>query len=260
MKTPNIFFWRKTPAEKAEEMIQAFISLAPKIKETLRDISKMQLSDGQLSGVMYDYYKNWDEHIAMPVDRFDELADEMDAAGTFTKPTDNRIVATPLSVMKELETVPTPFTLDGLDEKIATMKDKSKLLNQRYAKEQIDGLCKRLENRKKYRENVEFYDGFPNTTDEKIDDLLAKYKLVIDTSDLFIPTFPKEAIDIMKKYTEVTLKVSGETPVYYVIAEEKDFKKKREKLDPILLAQSPFGFYWQILGAWDKEMLLLHEL
>ena len=23
---------------------------------------------------------------------------------------------------------------------------------------------------------------------------------------------------------------------------------------------SSFGFYWQILGAWDKEMLLLSEL
>ena len=38
------------------------------------------------------------------------------------------------------------------------------------------------------------------------------------------------------------------------------FRKAYEKRDPILLAQSPFGFYWQILGAWDKEMLLLGEL
>jgi len=173
---------------------------------------------------------------------------------------DERKVATPLSVMGELERVPTPFTLDKLDEKIGTLKDKSKMLNQRYAKQQIDGLCKRLENRKKYLENIEFFTSYHNTTDEKIDDLLKKYKLEINTSELFIPTFPKEAIDIMKEYTEVTKKISGETPVYYVIAEAKDFKKKREKLDPILLVQSPFGFYWQILGAWDKEMLLLSEL
>jgi uncharacterized lipoprotein len=47
---------------------------------------------------------------------------------------------------------------------------------------------------------------------------------------------------------------------FYVIAEEKSFKSAAEKRDPILLVQSPFGFYWQILGAWDKEMILLSEL
>lgn len=49
-------------------------------------------------------------------------------------------------------------------------------------------------------------------------------------------------------------------PVFYVIAEESDFKEKDKKRDPILLAQSPFGVYYDILGAWDKEMLLLSEL
>ena len=49
---------------------------------------------------------------------------------------------------------------------------------------------------------------------------------------------------------------------YYIriIAQEKDFKSKVEKNDPMLLVQSPVGFFWQILGAWDEEMLLLSEL
>ncbi len=44
------------------------------------------------------------------------------------------------------------------------------------------------------------------------------------------------------------------------IADKKDFEKKDKRRDPILLAQSPFGHFWQILGAWDKEMLFLEEL
>ncbi len=95
---------------------------------------------------------------------------------------------------------------------------------------------------------------------EKISTLLRKYKLCLKATDLFIPTFPADAIATMKAYKETTLKVCGEEPVFYVIAEESDFKKKEKKLDPILLVQSPFGFFWQILGAWDKEMLLLCEL
>jgi hypothetical protein len=64
----------------------------------------------------------------------------------------------------------------------------------------------------------------------------------------------------MKKYTNNMKKLCQKKPVFYVIAEPDKFKKAYEKRDPILLVQSPFGFYWQILGAWDKEMILLSEL
>lgn len=261
LKIKSLFFWRKdkqTEIQKAEEMLQLYTKYIPEIRKIMRDNPEDQLSDGQMVGQMYDYYNTLDDTTNNTFVMTGNST--VISSGVILPPHDPRIAATPLSVMCELETVPTPFTVENLQEKIDTLKDKSKLLNQRYAKAQIVGLTKRLENRKKYEENFKFYNSFPNTTDDKIDILIAKYKLEINTSDLFIPTFPKEAIDIMKEYSRVTKKISGETPVYYVIAEPKDFKKKREKLDPILLAQSPFGFYWQILGAWDKEMLLLSEL
>lgn len=226
----------------------------------MREEESDERSDGEIIGEMYDYYKDAEEvtRDAMSVWNGNVTVSSngqvMDA--------DKRKIVTPVEVMHELEKVPTPFdvNLKDLDEKIETLKDKSKLLHQRYAKAQIDGLIKRLQNRKKYKDEVKFYSSFPNTTDDKIDDLLAKYKLVMKTSDLFVPTFPKDAVDIMKKYTEVTKRITGENPVYYVIAEVKDFQKKQKKLDPILLVQSPFGFYWQVLGAWDKEILILSEL
>lgn len=256
IQTNGIFFWRtkKSMAQKAEEMMAIFVKMAPEIKKIMRadrDELGNPISDGKRAGIMYDYYQNAEEHTR-------EVAPWTDLP--MSVPNDDRVDKKPVEVMEELERVPTPFNIDNLDEKIESLKDKSKLSNQRFAKEQIIGLIKRLENRKKYKDNVDFYTSFPYTTDEKIDLLLSKYKLVMQTSDLFIPSFPKEAIDIMKKYNAVTEEITGETPVYYVIAEEKDFKEKRKKLDPILLVQSPFGFYWQILGAWDKEMLLLSEL
>lgn len=258
-KMKGLFFWSKNkPAKKlqVEELIKLAIEYMPKIKEAVRATQTIE-GDGKIIGRMYDYFKNYDGSFP---DGLGEWGEGPNPDGIAMK--DDRIVATPLSVMTELETVPTPFNSNDeeLDEKIATLTDKTKLLNQRFAKDQLEGLIQRLENRKKYREHIQFFGGFPNTTDQKIDALLSKYKVVIKTSDLFIPTFPKEAIEVMKKYTEVTKALCGEAPVFYVIAEEKDFAKKYEKLDPILLAQSPFGFYWQILGAWDKEMLLLSEL
>lgn len=267
-KQNSLFFWKifksKEPAmSKQEQMVQTILKYLPEIKKALRrdnhDTDGVPMdSEGNIVGRMYDFYRNWNDTISTQWD--DPSPSDTPDGNPAEAKKDNRIVATPLSVMSELETVPTPFTCDNLDEKIETLKDKNKLMNQRYAGEQIKGLIKRLENRKQYEAEHEFYNAFPNTTDAKIDKLLEKYMLVMKTSDLFIPTFPKDAIDIMKKYSEVTERITGETPVFYVIAEEKDFKKKDEKLDPILLVQSPFGFFWQILGAWDKEMLLLSEL
>lgn len=266
LKLPKgLFFWRnseKKEAQKAEEMLQLYVKYIPQIRKIMREEDTDERSDGEIIGQMYDYYKDAEETTRNVVDEWGgEMSLSVNSSGKIIN-TDKRKSMTPVEAMKELEQVPTPFdvNLKDLDEKISTLKDKSKLLHQRYAKAQIDGLTKRLENRKKYKDEAKFYSSFPNTTDDKIDDLLAKYKLVMKTSDLFVPTFPKEAIDIMKRYTSITKKITNETPVYYVIAEVKDFEKKQKKLDPILLVQSPFGFYWQLLGAWGKEMLLLSEL
>lgn len=249
---------RKSKAEKkTEEIMNMVIKHLPALKKLLRDDrTEISENDGKIIGLMYDFYQNYNGSLEQNVIPWVESSQGSVA------PVDDRVVATPLAVMGELETIPTPFNSNdaALEEKISTLKDKTLLLNQRYAKQQIEGLIKRLENRKRYKEQFEFYGSFPNTTDQKIDDLLKKYKLEIKQSDLFVPTFPKEAVDIMKKYTEITKKITGEKPVFYVIAEHADFVKKMQKLDPILLAQSPFGFFWQILGAWDKEMLLLSEL
>jgi hypothetical protein len=171
-----------------------------------------------------------------------------------------KIKVKPIDVLNELETVPTPFNLTLIDEKISILKDKSKLITQSYAKREVDALIERMENRKKYFESKEFFERFSNTTDEKIDNLLKKYELVMKTSDIFVPEFPVEAIKIMTEYTEEVAKICDKKPYFYVIADEDLFRKSYDKRDPILLVQSPFGFYWQILGAWDKEMLILSEL
>jgi len=93
-----------------------------------------------------------------------------------------------------------------------------------------------------------------------IEKLLTKYDLVLEEAELFVPEFPEDAMSVMKRYTKMVKNICNKKPVFYVIGEKKDFKEKYKKRDPILLVQSPFGFYWQILGAWDKEMLLLSEL
>lgn len=171
-----------------------------------------------------------------------------------------KIAIKPIDVLDQLETVPTPWTLSNLEDKIEVLKYKRDLIVQSYSRREVEGLIERLENRKRWEEFKEFFNEFQNTTDEKIEKLLDKYDLVMNTSDLFVPEFPDDAIAIMKAYTEKMEELCGKKPVFYVIAEPDKFRKAYERRDPILLVQSPFGFYWQILGAWDKEMILLSEL
>jgi hypothetical protein len=171
-----------------------------------------------------------------------------------------KIAIKPIDVLEELETVPTPFSLELLEEKLSVLRDKERLITQEYSKHEVVALIERLENRKKYADNADFFAPFANTTDENIDKLLGKYDLVMKEADLFIPEFPDTAIAIMTQYTAKVVELCGKQPIYWVIAQPELFKERYKQRDPILLVQSPFGFYWQILGAWDKEMLILSEL
>lgn len=175
--------------------------------------------------------------------------------------TDGKPSKKPKEVVSELDRLPHPdITPELLEQKISLLKDKKQLSLQHFVVSEIDRMILCLENRKKYNDFKDFYEKFPNTSDEKIDALCANYKLACKGIDLFVPEMPKEAIEVMKAYKEHTKKLCDRAPVFYLIAKAEDFQRKRKERDPILLAQSPFGMYWQVLGAWDEEMILLSEL
>lgn len=178
-----------------------------------------------------------------------------------------RISIKPKDVLSELEKIPTTFSLLNIEDKINIIKDKLSLITQRYAKSELDHLLVCLENRKKFNDMDskgrlfrEYFSKFDTTTQNSIDNLLKKYALCMKSADIFIPEFPKEAIDIMKEFSLEVEELCKLKPIFYVIATESSFEKAYEKRDPILLVQSPFGVYYHILGAWDEEMLYLPEL
>ena len=171
-----------------------------------------------------------------------------------------KIPVTPLEMLQELERKPDPFSMQNLDEKLMILKEKQKLVNQLYAQRDVANLIERLELRKKYIEFASFFEKFDNTTDESVNKFCTKHDFVLRESDLFTPEFPDDAIKVMKEYTEQVVALGGKQPKFFVIATADSFREAYARRDPILLVQSPFGFYWQILGAWDKEMLIVYEL
>lgn len=153
-----------------------------------------------------------------------------------------------------------------IDKQLADFKDKLGLIkseeyDMRRGVEEISSIIQRLENRKKYGEVKELFDEFPYTTTSRISDLVKVQKhLKLGQVAQFLADMPSEATDAMKRYNKAVDKLCGKQAVFYIIANKKDFEKTDKRRDPILLAQSPFGHFWQILGAWDEEMLFLEEL
>lgn len=155
---------------------------------------------------------------------------------------------------------------DYVDQQLSDFKDKLGLIkseeyDMRNGVNELTSIVMRLENRKKYAEVKDFFEEYPYTTTSKINGVIKTHNhLKCGKIAQFIADLPKEAVEVMKKYNEHTDKVCGKQAVFYIIADQKDFKKSDTRRDPILLAQSPFGHFWQILGAWDEEMLFLEEL
>lgn len=153
-----------------------------------------------------------------------------------------------------------------VDEQIEQIKDKLSMIktveyDMNYGTTELGSILARLENRKKYPEFEKYYEQFPYTTNIKISELIKNHShLKLGQVEQFIADMPKEAVDVMKEYTKQTKSLCGKKPIFYIIADQKDFKKTESRRDPILLAQSPFGHFWQILGAWDEEMILVDEL
>lgn len=223
------------------------------------------VSQSSVKDVLYDFFRNYDGSLptVQVVPNVPTQGDSLVSNQENKKPTDERKEVSPKDVFGELERIPNPVDCNPnrLAMKIELMERKINLgIDQRYTKEHMQGLIDCLKNRLRYDEFKKFYEQYQYTNMEKIEQLLQKYKLCMKESTLFVPTFPEDATKAMEDYTAKTKKLTGKRPVFYVIAKEDDFKKKWKKHDPILLVQSPFGFYWQILGAWDDEMLLLEEL
>jgi len=153
-----------------------------------------------------------------------------------------------------------------VDEQVQSFKDKLSLIksaefDMSRGVNDIASILLRLENRKKYPVVKDFFEQFAYTTSDRINKVVSNHNnLKLGGIDQFMADLPKEAVDVMKAYNVKTNDLCGKQAVFYIIADKKDFQKTENRRDPILLAQSPFAHVWQILGAWDEEMLFLEEL
>lgn len=136
---------------------------------------------------------------------------------------------------------------------------------EKHGYDELKSIIERLENRKKIHDlsssSKAVFESYPHTTVELVNKVLSENKhLALETAGKYVPDFPVEAVEAMADYKKFCKEVCGKETYFYVISKKEDFQVVNKRRDPILLAQSPFGFFWQILGAWDEEMIYLGDL
>lgn len=130
-----------------------------------------------------------------------------------------------------------------------------------YAAQELESIIERLNNRKRLKEFTDILEEYPHSSSELINELLEKHNhLSFVKPHSFIPDLPIDAIEAMNRYNAMCRKLCNKDSVFYLIVNKKDTETRNARRDPILLAQSPFGFFWQILGAWDEEIIYLGDL
>lgn len=170
---------------------------------------------------------------------------------------DERIEVKPVEVVKEIVTETPSMMLDGLDKQIKIVKKRIRILMEQDIKprdeeEALGYLKARTYYKKRHK-------AFPwsITTNAKVSELCSKYKLRKVGLNGYYKTVPTEALDELEKYLSACKKVRSGVPEISLIIDDGGKETRR---DPIMLATAPFGRWFYILGAWDKEIEIVGDL
>lgn len=208
------------------------------------------------------------------IQMFSDLSSSTEAVSPVmseTKKEQPRKVVNPVDVFKEIKEITPEISFENLEEKIAVVKERIKILSEHLDKEHLKDEMRclfYLENRFKYlktRKKNPF--DWALTTREAVDDLCKRYSLKVVPLKQYYTTVPKEGVQEIDRYTNAYKVVAGDNPIFELIIKDtsdlpKEEAKKTTKKDrdPILLANSPFGNFLMILGAWDDEVEVVDEI
>ncbi len=182
---------------------------------------------------------------------------------------DNRIEKKPVDVVNEILTEKPVFSMADLKQQIKVIKKRIRVLEEQgVPKSNLENeyhSLEFLEARQKYPKLYELF-KWPTTNQDKVLKLLDTYKLhavEMKADGSGVENIPHEAIDEIEKYAKAFAKVTKKMPEFRLIVDEPTFQAmqaKAKKKDPILLALSPFGNWYYILGAWDEEVKYVDDL
>lgn len=172
-----------------------------------------------------------------------------------------RIPIQPIDIVHEFENN-ADFPREKIKEAIFDLEKRIKFMKKTLGQDDTseeDRALNMLKSRQKYPKYSHLF-IWKTTTAKHIKILLDKYDLDHRDIKYYVRKIPQLAIKHMETYEKIHSKVSKNKPKFSIIAPTEYFKDPKAKTDPILLAESPFGTFYHILTAWDKEISLVSEL
>lgn len=177
--------------------------------------------------------------------------------GSTAEMKDARIEKKPVDVVNNIVGKKPEMVLNDLDKQIKIVKRRLRTMQEIGGNTRDEGLALTfLKARLKYKK-LEHLFAWQITTQELIEKLCAEYKVMCVDFGGYSRNVPTEGLDQLEKFLSAWAKVCDGKPSIRLIV---DVGGKEAKKDPILLAQSPFGAWWYILGAWDKEVEIVDDL
>lgn len=205
---------------------------------------------------MYDY--------AVPAQQIGGTIDSMSTNGLFDTvkemPKDLREDKKPVQVVGEIIAKKPEIQTGGLKDQIKIVEARLKVLKKYGGNTSDETLALQfLKARQKYTKTEKLFSEWPITTDEMIQELVKKYKVQFVNFYSYSKSLPIQATEQLEKFGAAWEKVVDDDtkPDLRMIT---DYKGTEHKKDPILLAASPFGAWWHILGAWDEEVKIVDDL
>jgi len=180
-----------------------------------------------------------------------------DSVSTKPMEEDNRIVKKPVEVVSEILTEKPRLSVDDIDKQIKIVERRIRILREQKISPSDELMAMSfLKARQKYKKYGHLF-GWEVTTNKMIEELCKKYKLRTANLHGYYKCVPTEALDELEKFTEAWKKVRKDEPQIQLIVDVGGPETRR---DPILLASAPWGRFWYVLGAWDREIEVLGEL
>jgi hypothetical protein len=183
---------------------------------------------------------------------------------------DERKEVKPVEVFNEIKKEGLEPDFSNLDIKIKAVEDRIKVLKEHLDDEHLVDEHKALfflKNRRKYLDTKKKYPiDWAMTNRDAVDDLCKRYKLQVVPLKQYYTLVPNEGIKEMSRFTKAYVAVTGDKPIFELIIKEKESvpeeqkKRVRKDRDPILVANSPFGNFMFVLGAWDDEVEFVDEI
>ncbi len=172
---------------------------------------------------------------------------------------DTREAKKPVEIYNEIISESPILDLTNLDEKIKIVYKRLQALEELGMHPTDENTALQyLRARKKFKEYSEL--KWAATNQDLINKLCAKYKVKQVTFNLYYKSVPNEGIDEIEKFAEIFKKIIRKEDITNMLHLIIDDGGEETKKDPILLAKSPFGNYFYILGAWDKEVEIVDKL